>query len=78
MTRSKIIREILTINQPSILFRERGRKFQLNIGTKSFDDFRVMIVDPTQIWIVRNQIFLLVLLVYLVKINQLKFYPGLY
>ena len=46
MTRLKIIRGILTINQPSVLFVERGRKCQLTVGKKSFDEFRIIIVDP--------------------------------
>ena len=45
MTRSKIRRGMLTNIQPSIIFRERGKK-QLTYRKNSFDDFKVMIADP--------------------------------
>ena len=45
MTGSKIRRGVLPKNQPSILFRERGKK-TVDYRKKSFDDFRSMIVEP--------------------------------
>ena len=48
ITRSKRRRGILEKIHPIILFIERGIKFKLTIGGKSFDDFRLMIVDPPQ------------------------------
>ena len=44
MTKSKIRRGVLPKNQPRILFRERGKK--IDHRDKSFDDFRLMVVDP--------------------------------
>ena len=46
MTRSKIRRGLLPNIQPSILFRERGKKIVYR--KKTFDHFRFMIVDPPQ------------------------------
>ena len=47
MISSEILRVLLSIINSIILFRERRRKSQQTIGN-SFDDFRLMIVDPTQ------------------------------
>ena len=44
MTRFKIRIGVLSNIQRSILFRERGKKYDYR--DKSLDDFRLMIVDP--------------------------------
>ena len=46
MKRSKIRRVLITNIKTSILFRERGKK-TVDCRKNSFDNFSVMIVDPT-------------------------------
>ena len=46
ITRSKTRRGVLPNIQPIILFRERGKN--VDYRNKTFDDFRLMIVDPPQ------------------------------
>ena len=46
MAGSKIRRGVLPKDQPSILFRERDKK--VDYRDKSFDDFRLILVEPTQ------------------------------
>ena len=45
MTRSKIRRGLITNIQPSIIFIKRDKK-PVDYRNNSFDDFRLMIVDP--------------------------------
>ena len=76
----KIQKKKITITKksPRQNLQRKRQKISDDYRDISFDDFRLMNLDPPQNWIVRNQMFFLVLLVYQVNTNKMKLYPRWY